>query len=1328
MLGDFFMKDYYVGLDVGTDSIGWAVTDLNYKILKFKGNAMWGIRLLDESKTADERRGFRGSRRRTQRDKFRLECLEMLFDKEISKVDHAFFQRIKESNLYLEDKTVNSKYSLFNDKNYTDKDYHKQYPTIYHLRKELIDNSAYHDIRLVCLAVAHIIKNRGHFLFDSELLGSNNSPDFTQVWSELTVYLAENFEIQLDCKNVAVIQDILKNKALSITKKKELLAKEFSITKNDEPHYSVISLLAGATVNSALLFNDESLKESDASKITFSSGYDEKASVYASVFGEQFELVERLKAVYDWAVLADILNNRKYISYAKCDIYNKHKTDLSTLKKYVKTYIPEKYRLIFSENKSGTNNYLAYSGHNSKGCVEKKCSQIDFLDFLKKKLPKTPASVEYTAMYEEISLGTFLPKAVSKDNSVIPMQINKSELTAILNNAADYLPFLKEKDSEGKTVLEKILDIFSFRIPYYVGPLNNHSDKSWIVRKNEKIYPWNFEKVVDADESAEKFIENLTSKCTYLTGEDVLPKNSLLYSKFTVLNELNNLKVNGEKISVELKQKIYNDLFLNGSKVTEKKVKNYLKSVGIQDAELSGIDGDFKSNLKVFRDFKQFNLTESEKNEIVKAITIFGDDKKLLKKRLVNHFGGKLTEAEIKSICKLKYAGWGRLSEKFLTGILATNAVTGEVDSIIGFMWSTNQNLMQLLSENYDFLNAIKEENGADEFTSLKKEVENLYVSPKVKRPIYQTMKIVEEIVKIIGCAPKKIFVEVARGEEAKKRTVSRKNSLIELYKSCKKDSSELIESLSKWDDSDFRRDALFLYYTQMGKCMYTGKIIPIEDIFNKNLYDIDHIFPQSKIKDDSLDNRVLVTKISNEEKGNIYPISSEIRTKQAEFWKVLLSKGLISKKKYDRLVRNTGLTDDELSSFINRQLVETRQSAKAIAQLLNKRYSSDIVYVKAGLVSEFRQHNDFIKCRDVNDLHHAKDAYLNIVVGNVYDTRFTRNKVNFIKGLQTGAYSLNAMYNYDTQNAWIANGENKSIDVVRTTMNKNNIRFTRYSAKQQGGLFDQNILKKGNGQVSIKKNSPLADISKYGGYNKAASTYFAIVSYIDKKGNRFKSFVPINLYDEHEYRSTPVEYITRELLKLESDATDVQIVVPCVKYNALISVNGFRMHISGKMNGGKNLICKPAIQLVLDSGFECYIKKIKNYLNKCAELKTIKEVTKYDGLSKDENKRIYDTIKDKLLYSIFYVKFSKLADSLEKNADTFSSLSVYEQCFVLINLLNIIHSDVRTGDLTYINGSKNSGRLTIGNKIIATNDIKSFKLINQSITGMFEQETELID
>ena len=346
-------KDYYIGLDIGTDSIGWAVTDNDYNVLKFKGNAQWGIRLLDESKTAEERRAFRSSRRRTQRNKFRVQCLEMLFDEEISKKDVAFYQRLHDSNLWEEDKSVKGKYSLFNDVDFTDKDYYKKYPTIYHLRKALVEGNELVDVRLVFLAVSHIIKNRGHFLFDSDSLGNNATPCFADIWNELSAYLADEYEVGFDCSQIDAVCDILKNKNLSVTAKKAALLKTFSIGKKEEPATSIMGLLAGGTVNSADLFSNEDFKDSEAPKITFSSGYDEKSAIYESVFGDGFELVERLKAVYDWALLADILNNHSYISFAKCEIYNKHKKDLQTLKSFVKAYVPNKYHFIFSENKKG---------------------------------------------------------------------------------------------------------------------------------------------------------------------------------------------------------------------------------------------------------------------------------------------------------------------------------------------------------------------------------------------------------------------------------------------------------------------------------------------------------------------------------------------------------------------------------------------------------------------------------------------------------------------------------------------------------------------------------------------------------------------------------------------------------------------------------------------------------------------------------------------------------------------------------------------------------------------------------------------------------------
>lgn len=41
-------KNYYLGLDIGTGSVGWAVTDEIYQIPKVHGKALWGADYLKQ--------------------------------------------------------------------------------------------------------------------------------------------------------------------------------------------------------------------------------------------------------------------------------------------------------------------------------------------------------------------------------------------------------------------------------------------------------------------------------------------------------------------------------------------------------------------------------------------------------------------------------------------------------------------------------------------------------------------------------------------------------------------------------------------------------------------------------------------------------------------------------------------------------------------------------------------------------------------------------------------------------------------------------------------------------------------------------------------------------------------------------------------------------------------------------------------------------------------------------------------------------------------------------------------------------------------------------
>lgn len=78
--------DYYLGLDIGTGSIGWAVTDMEYNILKFNGKAMWGVRLFDAAETAADTRVARAGRRRLERQRQRIKYLQEFFAEAITGV------------------------------------------------------------------------------------------------------------------------------------------------------------------------------------------------------------------------------------------------------------------------------------------------------------------------------------------------------------------------------------------------------------------------------------------------------------------------------------------------------------------------------------------------------------------------------------------------------------------------------------------------------------------------------------------------------------------------------------------------------------------------------------------------------------------------------------------------------------------------------------------------------------------------------------------------------------------------------------------------------------------------------------------------------------------------------------------------------------------------------------------------------------------------------------------------------------------------------------------------------------------------------------------
>ncbi|TDP53016.1 CRISPR-associated endonuclease Csn1 [Aminicella lysinilytica] len=1377
-------EKYYLGLDIGTNSVGWAVTDEEYNLCKFRKKDMWGIRLFEDAETAADRRMKRTARRRLQRRNQRIDLLQELFAEEIVKVDPTFFIRLNESRLHLEDKTIKEKHPLFIGSDYSDIEYYSEYPTIYHLRKELIESKDSHDIRLVYLALHHILKNRGHFLIDGDLSAAKS---FDSTFSNMLGIIKDEIGVDIysnegdmkECERVLKSRDIPKSTKVKMLRKHMEISEEGKDKAQIKREEAVISnackFIVGLTGDVSKFF-DEGMDELEKTSFKISdAAYDETIrDELEKVLPEKVIVMDSMKAVYDWSVLVEILGDEKYLSFAKVNQYEEHKQNLAELRRLVIKYCDSKaYKTFFNDDK-GPSNYANYIGSvkkNGKKYVAKRCSQEDFYKTLKKLLAGMKVDTEDESVYESLVDGaekqTLLPLQRSKDNGVVPRQVHEVELKKILDNAKVYLDFLDTQDESDISVADKVLSIFKFRVPYYVGPLSDrHKEEgsnSWIVRKDTgKIYPWNFDDKVDREKSNEEFINRMTNKCTYIYGADVIPKNSLLYSKYMVLNELNNVKVWGKPITVEMKQDIFNDLFMKHSRVTGTMLLRYIKAktqfADLKAEDLSGFDKDFKASMrpylefenKVFGDRLNNNKISNIAEDCVKWATIYGDDKTMLANVIKQEYGNDLSEEEIKAICKLRFSGWGNFSKEFLCGVEGVDkeVATGEMMTIMQALWNTNCNLMQVLSKRFTFRDEINNLNGEriGKITEISYDalVKDMYISPANKRAVWQCILIAEEVKKIMKHPPERIFVEMARGEDKNKdrtnknknRTVSRKQHLLDLYAGCDKDVREWTEEIDSKDERDFNSKKLYLYYTQMGRCMYTREPIDLDALMSNNSkWDRDHIYPQSRIKDDSLDNLVLVNKTNNAKKSNEM-LSGDIQKKMTPFWKELLDAKFISKKKYDRLTRKGDFTDDELAGFINRQLVETRQASKAVADLLDRIYEdTKIVYVKASLASDFRKTPlKVLKSRLINDYHHAKDAYLNIVVGNVYDAKFNSNALNWIKENRGSNYSINAIFYFDVyrgkQCVWKApmKDENKkamknehgeittgTIDKIRKIVRQDNVLYTEYTYCAKGKLFEETIAKKtGNARIRLKKG---LEISKYGGYTSANTSYFAEIEFDGKKGKRVKNIIGVPIYIANTLDQNRDAFL--DYCKNLKGLSNVKILRECIKKNSLLIIDGFPMRITGENEYVDKF--KGNMQLKMDEHNTESIRLIEKYFDKKLGLEMSE---KYDGLSKADTLMLYDAIIDKLKCGIYADRPANQANELLKQREIFRKLNLTDEAKLLKEIIGFLRCDSKTtADMSIIGSGTTPGGIAINKNTVGKSTII---FVNQSVTGLYENRAEL--
>ena len=1337
-------KAITLGLDMGTNSLGWAVVDNSTNdLVSYHGHPMWGVRMFSESSSAEDRRKKRVARRRYQRRRQRILLLREIFQKEICDKDPYFFYRMDQAFYVSDDRTDEGKGYLLENQKAT-KDFYNKYPTIWHLRYDLVTNKEKKDIRLVYLAIHHILKYRGNFLHEGAIeLSAKPNDELNMFISCISSTYESGFEKEEDDDNANwekyfAVEQINDNKFIDslisiidkyldrskkITevvdpskKRYELFADEL-IRLVGEPKNILTEFLPDALfkgtvdlsknrIYKEIYKNQIDLDKKDLKIIFNSDDFENKISNLSSKLKEISPLIEGLiylKSIYNNYYFKDFMKGSSSLSEAFIKKYNENKKDLKSLKSYYDKYLSDKKNSMFRDNKVN-NNFVNYIGHYSPNeknpdgkswsegeiikIEKKKSDYFDFLNTLKKDLnssslqnyPEAQKEADY--FLKKIEDNTLLQRLNNASNSVIPMQFNKKELVAIINNQKEYYPDLFTDSN-----ISHIEQIFSFKREYFIGPIdfdkNNKSKFSWVVQKEtalnkkQKIYPWNFYDVVDKKETQKNFIQRMLNHCTYLKGENdyCIPSSSISYQAFVCLQYVNKLRdSNNNLISVDAKQQLFKDLFLSNKTVTAKEIKEWMyqhklgNTASIPPCNCNMSTYISFKNLNKYKKYEFLRLEQiKEIDEIVKLMMIFSD-KETRDDILKNDY--HFDDEDIKQIKGFNYKNWGRLSDRFLNGIkIEYNDEESnehrEYNSLNNVLWFTNFNLNEILfNSKFNFHDEIEKYNenkyidfkeSDDDF--LKNWMEkNVCVSPIWTRSFVQTYKLIKEVNELLKEEGKEISyysVECTRENKSDKKgkeTCSRYDRLLNIFKNkdFNKEArdqgvnvSTLIKSLQENKDSINNSDHFLLYFQQLGKDMYTLEpITDLDEIGTNKAYDIDHIYPQSILKDDSISNRVLTKSTINRDfKKNKFlsdPNCGLKLPKEAfSFYKFLFDNSLISRTKYNRLTEKE-IHVDSLESFINRQKVATDQSTKAIIELLkfletnkycerNNEMSRDearkeaekhIIYSKAGIVSDFRKKYQIYKSRIANNYHHAHDAYLNAVLGKTLKEYYDDKKIYLFgdelkkRILNDGEYTINpdnilSKRVRESKNHHIIWGGIKEIDFIKNNIQNNfDIRETMYTYYGNTLIGQETVEgKKGQGKETIKSLTPNGnkmDLKKYGGYKQASYPYF----YLIEKNNGEAMICPINSFYKDDSKID--RFIEENFFKKDKKNTDkgkplFKKILKLKINTVILSPKDDNKHLRKMYITGSNQFDK---DLRIKNGFDRNFKK--------EDMRTIHMITKF--------------------------------------------------------------------------------------------------------------------
>lgn len=216
--------------------------------------------------------------------------------------------------------------------------------------------------------------------------------------------------------------------------------------------------------------------------------------------------------------------------------------------------------------------------------------------------------------------------------------------------------------------------------------------------------------------------------------------------------------------------------------------------------------------------------------------------------------------------------------------------------------------------------------------------------NPVVEKILNQMVNVVNGIVDEYG-KPDEIRIELARElkKSAKERDEMTKqiNASSKLHDEYTKILQQEPFCLTHVSRNDIVRYKLYLEVKDNGfHTLYSNTYIPQEKLFSKE-FDIEHIIPQAKLFDDSFSNKTLEVRQVNLEKSNATAydfVESKYGKEELQRYRnridKLLADKTISKSKHDKLL----MKEAEIpSGFINRDLRDSQYIAKKAREILEE-------------------------------------------------------------------------------------------------------------------------------------------------------------------------------------------------------------------------------------------------------------------------------------------------------------------------------------------------------------------------------------------------------